>query len=99
MANGSAQGGASIACCSRFSRRLRRRDVEDRDITRRGTACARIAALMVSKRRPQKTRVEVPRIFISYSRSDGVIVSIKVDVMRLGGPLIFRDTDSIVPGD
>lgn len=38
------------------------------------------------------------QIFVSYSRNDGEIVTPLVQMLRLGGTGIFRDTDHIRPG-
>jgi len=40
-----------------------------------------------------------PRLFISYSREDDFIVGTMAEMIRLGGPAVFRDTDSLSPGD
>lgn len=47
-----------------------------------------------------RSKVERPRIFISYSRRDERLVLPVIEIMRVSGkPDIFRDNDRLKPGD
>ena len=52
-----------------------------------------------SRRRTSSTTTTKTHVFVSYCRDDARIVSIMVDVIKVGRPTIFRDVDSIGPGD
>ena len=45
-------------------------------------------------------RTNMPKytVFISYSRKDKAIVDLLTNLMRIGGGKVFRDEDSIAPG-